>query len=25
MREKGISNMEWNDKEEWRRKIEFSA
>ena len=23
MEEKGIGNMEWTDKEEWRRKIKF--
>ena len=23
MREKGINNMEWIDKEEWRRKIKL--
>jgi len=22
-REKGINNMEWMDREEWRRKINF--
>ena len=23
MREKGINNMEWNDRVEWRRNIKF--
>ena len=25
MREKGINNMEWVDREEWRRKIKLEA
>ena len=25
MREKGINNMQWIDREEWRRKIKFQA
>ena len=25
MREKGINNMEWADREEWRRKIKLYA
>ena len=25
MREKGIKNMEWIDREEWRRKIKLEA
>ena len=25
MREKGINNMEWIDREEWRRKIKLKT
>ena len=25
MRDKGINNMEWIEREEWRRKIKFQA
>ena len=25
MREKGINNLEWVDREEWRRKIKFKT